>query len=390
MSKRLVAMFLLAAAGGARGQVTRIEAAETNAIRLEWVAMPGNPYRVYATPELGEPAWSNLTPAGLTFTNQEGACPLPMGDDRFFYCALGSDYLVVDLSGGPGATQYPVSYTSAPPEEGWGEDCKTTKLVLRRVPGGTFSMGSPTSELGRAGNEPPHAVALTKDYYIGVFEVTQKHWERVMGNWPSHFNNPTYRESRPVEAVSYYEIRENPANWAISPNWPQSSGVHANSFMGKLRAKTGQAFDLPTEAQWERACRAGTIVALNSGNNLTNASADAWMAEVGRYWYNGGSDYTQSGDTGVATAKVGSYLPNAWGSYDMHGNAWEWCLDWYENAPAGARDPAGPASGSDRLLRGGGWGDVASLCRSAFRFNITPDSRFISLGLRIVLSPDRP
>ena len=386
----LLSLAAWAAGWTAAGQVTNAGTAETNQVRLEWTAWTGNPYRVFSTPDLVESAWSNLTPEGLTFTNQKGSCTLPMGEARRFYFAIASDYLIVDLAEGPLAPQYPVSYANDPPAGGWGDEYKTTKLVLRRVPGGTFSMGSPTNELGRDVNEPPHAVALTKDYYVGVFEVTQKQWERVQGNWPSRFNNPTYRESRPVEAVSYHEIRENPANWAISPNWPQSNGVHADSFMGKLRAKTGQAFDLPTEAQWEHACRAGTVTALNSGNNLTGVSADAGMAEVGRYWYNGGSDYTQSGDTSVATAKVGSYLPNAWGLYDMHGNAWEWCLDWYENAPAVARDPAGPASGSNRLLRGGGWGDAAGLCRSAGRLNITPDGRFSSLGFRVVLPSDRP
>jgi formylglycine-generating enzyme required for sulfatase activity len=307
------------------------------------------------------------------------------------------DYLVIDLSAGPSVSSYPVTYLTTVPPGGWTDEYKTTKLVMRRIPKGTFTMGSPADELGREpwapGNEAQRQVTLTKDYYIGVFEVTQKQWERVMGNWPSFFNNTTCRESRPVEKVSYYDIRENPANNAISPNWPQSAQVHANSFMGKLRAKTGlTALDLPTEAQWEYACRAGTTTALNSGKNLTSITSCPNLSEVGRYWYNGGLGYTKGGNTSVGSAKVGSYLPNAWGLYDMHGNVWEWCLDWYETYHAPTTDPVGAASGSYRVFRGGGWYYIAGYCRAAncyyYRY---PLSRYCILGFRLsstVRAPD--
>jgi formylglycine-generating enzyme required for sulfatase activity len=253
-------------------------------------------------------------------------------------------------------------------------------------------MGSPAGELGRDGDEPQHAVTLTKDFYIGVFEVTQKQWERVMGNWPSYFTNASYRETRPVERVSYYEIRENPAN-SDDPAvyWPSNELVNADSFMGKLRAKTGlSTFDLPTEAQWERACRAGTTNALNSGMDLTDIYQCPNMDVVGRYWYNGGSGNSANGDDSLGSAKVGSYLPNAWGLYDMHGNVWEWCLDWYESAPAGALDPPGPASGSYRVLRGGSWFYYARHCRSANRCYYTPTYRgYHGGGFRVFLSPGR-
>ena len=112
-------------------------------------------------------------------------------------------YLVVNISGGATATNYPVSYLDAVPSGGWTDGYKTTKLVLRRISAGTFTMGSPSGELGRIdSNESQHIVTLAKDYYIGVFEVTQKQWERVMGDWPSYFTNATYREFRPVEQVS--------------------------------------------------------------------------------------------------------------------------------------------------------------------------------------------
>ncbi len=389
----LLGSLLLAATRTVSGQVTNVQAV-TNVLRLEWAAMPGNPYRVYATPDLVKTAWSNLTPEGLVFADAQGSHILPMEGSRKFYCATPSDYLIVDLSEGPAATNYPVSFTNEPPDGGWTDEYKTTKLVLRRIQAGNFTMGSPAGELGMGSDEAQHSVELTKGYYVGVFEVTQKQWERVMGNWPSLFSNATYRETRPVERVSYYEIRENPlpvfnewaAGSASSPNWPQSGQIHAESFMGKLRTKTGQAFDLPTEAQWEYACRAGTTNALNSGYDLINFESDVYMDAVGRYWYNGGSEFSVDGDTSGGTAKVGSYLSNQWGLYDMHGNVNEWCLDWYENSPSGALDPPGPVSGSYRVLRGGGWGiGGAAGCRSAKRGGWYPESLIDSYGFRIFL-----
>ncbi len=298
----------------------------------------------------------------------------------------GGDYLVVDLSGGTGAQSYPVSYLSAVPAGGWTDEHKTTKLVLRRIPAGTFTMGSPEDELGRQSSETQHQVTLTQDFYIGVFEVTQRQWELVMGNRPSYFNNATYYQTRPVEQVSYYEIRENPAN-SDDPavDWPANSAVNATAFMGRLRVKTGlESFDLPTESQWEYACRAGTTTALNSGKNLTVFNCPN-MSEVGRYWYNGGSSYSQGCEPSAATALAGSYLPNAWGLYDMHGNVIEWCLDWYGTYPGSVHDPFGAASGSARVLRGGSWFayDGVLYCRSASRSNCDPAYRnYFNVGFR--------
>jgi formylglycine-generating enzyme required for sulfatase activity len=303
--------------------------------------------------------------------------------------ASASPYLVVDLSAGPSASSYPVTYLAVVPPGGWTDEYKTTKLVMRRISASTpdFMMGSPSEELGRNTNEDQHQVTLTKDFYIGVFEVTQRQWELVMGNKPSYFNNTTYYATRPVEQVSYYDIRENPAN-SDDPavDWPNNSAVNANSFMGKLRAKTGLAtFDLPTESQWEYACRAGTTTALNTGYNLTSTTSDASMALAGRYYYNGGSVSSQNGDTSVGTAKVGSYQPNAWGLHDMHGNAWEWCLDWYGLYPGTVTDPMGASSGSSRIMKGGCWYNDADSCRSALRgHGGLPHYRYNSFGFRLV------
>jgi formylglycine-generating enzyme required for sulfatase activity len=188
--------------------------------------------------------------------------------------------------------------------------------------------------------------------------------------------------------VSYYDIRENPDNSAISPNWPASAQVHADSFMGKLRAKTGYpGFDLPTESQWEYACRAGTATALNSGYKLTNTGKDPRMDEVGRYWENGGSGTSQNCAPSAGMALVGSYLPNAWGLYDMHGNVWEWCLDWYGTYPGTATDPKGASSYTHRIVRGGSFDRFASTCRSAYRTFDYPDDRINFHGFRVALAP---
>jgi formylglycine-generating enzyme required for sulfatase activity len=293
-------------------------------------------------------------------------------------------YLVVDLSAGPSASSYPVSTLNAVPSGGWTDEYKTTKMVFRRIPAGAFTMGSPASELGRYIDEPQHEVTLTQDFYIGVFEVTQKQWERVMGTWPSYYNNASYCDSRPVEQVSYEAIRGSSAG----AGWPANGNVDADTFMGRLRSRTGKAFDLPTESQWEYAGRAGTITALNSGYNLTSTSSDARMDEVGRYWFNGGNRAFHEGAAPSAgTATVGTYLANAWGLYDMHGNVWEWCLDWYGTYPGTVTDPKGAASGSDRVRRGGSWRYGASYSRVAYRGDPPPAYASFNLGFRAVLPP---
>lgn len=280
------------------------------------------------------------------------------------------NYLVIDLSGGTEASSYPVSYLSNAPST-WSDDYKTTKMVLRLIPAGTFIMGSPAGEKGRESNETQHKVTLTKPFYAGVFEVTQKQYKLVTGTNPSQYAG----DARPVETVTYNMLRGTSAG----AGWPNSSDVDESSFFGVLRAKTSLAFDLPTEAQWEFACRAGTTTALNSGKNLSSIVQCDEMAEVGRYYYNGG-------EIGYHTT-VGSYLPNFWGLYDMHGNVQELCLDWGKNdiGSDSVIDPKGPGSGDRRVLRGGCWGFFACYCRSALRSDYGPDYGQDDCGFRVFL-----
>jgi formylglycine-generating enzyme required for sulfatase activity len=236
-----------------------------------------------------------------------------------------------------------------------GTTYKTDKLVLRRIPAGSYYEGDEGD-----GNNATNVI-LTKDQYVGVFEVTQQQWNRVM-------NDGTGTGTQAKHTVSYYDIRENSDNTAIDPHWPQTNAVGSTSFMGKLRAKTGIDFDLPTEGQWEYACRAETTTYYNDG---LATSLDSQLDVLG--WYRSS-----------AAQPVGGLLPNAWGLYDMHGNVWEWCLDWYASSPEIGIDPDGADSGSYRLLRGGSWNSTASNCRSAIRNILTPSFRYSSIGFRLV------
>jgi formylglycine-generating enzyme required for sulfatase activity len=184
----------------------------------------------------------------------------------------------------------------------------------------------------------------------------------------------------------------------METSWPQSDAVFADSFMGRLRNRTGLAgFDLPTDAQWEYACRAGTTGALYDGTvNITNVYHDARLYALARYRYNGGFIGGEIGPdrdctTANGTAAVGSYAPNAWGLYDMYGNVWEWCLDWYSThlGTAAVEDPKGPLSpdgGANNLLRGASWAGSENgyQCRSAHRGGDTRYQRVDNYGFRLV------
>ncbi len=263
-------------------------------------------------------------------------------------------YCVVDLAGGADAASYPVTYLTALPPGGWADEHKTTKLVLRRIPAGSFIMGEDQTD-------ESHRVTLTKPFYMGVFPVTQKQWQLVMGANPSNFKG----DARPVECVFYDMIRGS----SDGAKWPTSDAVDTSSFLGRLRTRTGRVFDLPTEAQWEYACRAGTTTTYSYGDS---ANGDyMWCAD----------------NSNSQTHDVGMQDPNPWGLYDLHGNVWEWCLDWYGDLVYGT-DPRGVDSGLDRVVRGGSWCDYdyTDCCHSSFRGICNPQYVGDNFGFRLAMS----
>ncbi|GEM_PF-3075823 len=297
---------------------------------------------------------------------QFGDIPKPVLD-RYLEMA-DVDYLVVDLSSGPQSEKYPVRYSQEAPDSA-ADTCRTTELWLKRIPFGAFLMGSPEDEGGHSGNECQHRVTLTQDFYLGVFPVTQRQWELVMGENPSYFKD--VGPCAPVEQVSYDDI------CGKNRPWPADTSVSADSFLGRIRAKTGLTFDLPTEAQWEYACRAGTTTAFSFGNSCDGTQCNC--KGIAPYRTTNKGPYLEK------PTPVGEYSPNPWGLYDMHGNVWEWCRGWSEPYFGEATDPVGAATGLSRVIRGGGWEAIAWNCRSADRLSFAPDIRLNDAGFRLAL-----
>ena len=291
--------------------------------------------------------WWDARAAGLRRTSE--AVDVTVSYMHREYVDTITRYCVVDLSVGPDAEAYPVSWLWSIQLDGWTDEYKTTKLVLRRIEPGSFIMGEDS-------DDESHRVTLTRPFYLGVFAVTQRQWELVMGAWPNVIPSSSYGlgDTCPAYHVDYNSIR----GATLGAQWPASSSVDASSFLGRLRAKTGLDFDLPTEAQWEYACRAGTTTECYWG------------------WYWDGDPYAwhiENSDSQVHP--VGMKLPNGWGLYDMNGNVWEWCRDWYGTLAYGT-DPVGSDSGSRRVLRGGCCIGSPNFSTSSSRFDSSPSMRF--------------
>jgi len=242
-----------------------------------------------------------------------------------------------------------------------------TNMVF--IPPGTFRMGSPTNEVGHSQVEGPQtAVTISRGFWMGKYEVTQREYLAVMGSNPSRFstnNRYSHDLSRPVETVSWIDA----TNYCAKLSQPERAA-------GKIPANC--AYRLPTEAEWEYACRAWTSTRFYYGDDLgdTNLTNFAWY----------------DGNSGGMTQPVGQKLPNLWGLYDMQGNVFEWCQDWYGKYSGGmALDPQGPGTGSNRVLRGSYYYSFAVECRSASRLGtFGPSLSEQYTGFRVVLSPGQP
>ena len=259
--------------------------------------------------------------------------------------------LLVGIGGCGGEDKAATSPGSEPNVSGGMGVTNSIGMKLRLIPAGEFMMGSPATESDRRDNETQHRVSITKPFYMGVTEVTQEQYQKVMVTNPSQFKGP----QNPVEKVSWADAVE---------------------FCRKLSAlpaeKTaGHVYRLPTEAEWEYACCSGTATAYSFGDDASRLGDYGWFGS----------------NSGSKTHPVGEKKPNAWGLYDMHGNVWEWCQDWHGDYPSGsATDPTGATSGSLRVFRGGSWYYLARHCRSATRLRYPPLYEVSYLGFRVLCS----
>jgi formylglycine-generating enzyme required for sulfatase activity len=258
------------------------------------------------------------------------------------------------------------------------------------VKGGTFTMGSPAEEANSFHDERPQHQVTLANFYISKYQITQKEWEDVMGDNPSNFVG----DQLPVEKVSWYDTlifcnklsmknklnpayriagSTDPSAWGPVPVYPDTNAV----WDAVEIVKGANGYRLPTEAQWEYACRAGDITPFNAGENVTADQANY----DGRYPYK----KFPPGVFRQTTIPVGSFSPNAWNLHDMHGNVWEWCFDWYGNYTADAQtEPQGAVTGAYRVARGGSWTNNARFLRSAARGSSAPAFRDAIIGLRVV------
>jgi formylglycine-generating enzyme required for sulfatase activity len=274
--------------------------------------------------------------------------------------SVGNATITVTTSDGNRTATCSVSVTSS----------GTVSISLVRIEGGTFTMGSPSNEPERFSDEgPQHQVTLSA-FYMGKYQVTQAEYQSVMGTNPSYFKG----SNLPVEQVSWYDAAEFCNRLSQSEGLTPAYTINGTNVTCNWNAN---GYRLPTEAEWEYACRAGTTTTFSTGNNITTSQANY----DGNYPYNNNATGIYRG----TTTPVGSFASNPWGLYDMHGNVWEWCWDWYGSYSSGAQNnPRGPVSGGDRVVRGGSWYNLGRVLRSAYRVIYYPSGGSDGIGFRLV------
>ncbi len=271
------------------------------------------------------------------------------------------------------------------------------KFVL--IPAGEFMMGSPASEEERFDDETQHQVRITKPFYLGMYEVTVSEFRRFV-------DDTDYKTEAEKDGEGGYgwndaegELDSGPEytwrnlGFAQADNHPvvNVSWNDAVAFCAWLSKNEGRAYRLPTEAEWEYACRAGTTTRFYHGDGTEDLAAVGNVADASLKQRLPTADFAITSNDGyVFTSPVGSFRPNDLGLYDMHGNVWEWCQDWYDEEYYGKspmNDPPGPTTASGRVFRGGCWNRYARYCRSAFRYGSVPEGRDNDLGFRVAAVP---
>jgi len=322
---------------------------------------------------------SNATNKSVTWTSNNTAIATVTNGGVVRAVATGSTTIIVKTADGNKTATCTVTVTG-----GSGSGGGSVNIEMVSIPAGTFTMGSPDTE--SIIERPQHSVTLSS-FKMSKYLVTQEQYQAVMGSNPSNFKTAVSGESGtpgklPVEKVSWYDAlvfcnklsiaeglnpvygisgKTNPSEWG---NVPTKNDSTWNAVVMD-RSKNG--YRLPTEAEWEYACRAGTSTAYNTGDTISDNTG----------WY--------SDNCGNKTHQVGLKPANAWGLYDMHGNVREWCWDWYVSYSSDAQtNPMGASSGTERITRGGGWFSAANTLRSAFRGNGDPYYRYSFIGFRLI------
>ncbi len=318
-------------------------------------------------PDIYVPAWFSMAPA--VFWTFDLPCEAPPIN-------VAGDYAFAALLTYPGTFTY-VSMASLAPFS-YSSGGSSTDITMVPIPAGSFLMGSPSGESGRDSDEGPQRTVNISAFEMSEAEVTQEQFEDVMGWNDCYFSG----DDHPVEQVTWFDCVSFCNNLSQAEGYSQCYAMSNTGYDGNHITSAQVSCDfgangyrLPTEAEWEYACRAGTTTRFYSGDSDSDFGRAGWYSD----------------NSGSTTHTVGEKEQNAWGLYDTHGNVWEWCWDWYSSGYYGTRpdpdsDPTGPSGGSYRVERGGGWNNIALICRSADRNAYGPNKRISNVGFRVAKS----